>query len=256
METQAPADAIETRLVEVQRQLDDLKAQVRQAQQLAHLGTVAATIAHEVNNLLTPIRSYAQAALASEDHSLREKALTVTVRNVEMVTAMAERILEIGAASTPEKEPVSVQAIAQQGIESLCRDVSKDGIRLNADVNPSIRVVVDPLQLRQVFFNLFLNAWNAMAPARRGRITVRAAQVGDRVEVEVADDGPGIDPDLIDHIFDPLQTSKIASQNGKQRCAGLGLALCHDLILENGGTITVASRLGEGTTFTLNLPAP
>lgn len=256
IDTQEPAPTVEARLVDVQRQLDELKAQVRQAQQLAHLGTVAATIAHEVNNLLTPIRSYAQAALASDDNSLREKALTVTVRNVEMVTAMAERILEIGAATTPEREPVSIRAIAQQAMESLCRDLSKDGIRFKADVDPSSQVVVDPLQLRQVFFNLFLNAWNVMAPARRGRITVTAAQVGDRVEVQVADDGPGIDPSVIDDIFDPFQTSKIAGQDGKKRCAGLGLALCHDLICENNGTITVASRLGEGTTFTLNLPAP
>lgn len=246
--------ALEDRLTGVQDQLDRLKAQVRQAQQLAHLGTVAATIAHEVNNLLTPIRSYAQAALDSNDPSLREKALTVTLKNVDMLVAMTGRVLEVSAAKAWDRRSVSVRKTAEDAVASLCRDLSKDGIRFRLDVDESLNVFVDPLQLQQVFFNLFLNARNAMASSRDARLVVAGRQDGDRVIVDVSDSGPGIAPGIIEHIFDALETTKVADQNGKQRCAGLGLALCRDLIEENGGQITVASRPAEGTTFTLHLP--
>ena len=246
--------ALEDRLTGVQDQLDRLKAQVRQAQQLAHLGTIAATIAHEVNNLLTPIRSYAQAALDSNDPSLREKALTVTLKNVDMLVAMTGRVLEVSAAKAWDRRSVSVRKTAEDAVASLCRDLSKDGIRLRMDVDESLYAFVDPLQLQQVFFNLFLNARNAMASSRDGRLVVAGRRDGDRVVVDVSDTGPGIPAEIIEHIFDALETTKVADQDGKQRCAGLGLALCRDLIEENGGQITVASRLAEGTTFTLHLP--
>lgn len=246
--------ALEDRLNGVQDQLDRLKAQVRQAQQLAHLGTVAATIAHEVNNLLTPIRSYAQAALDSNDPSLREKALTVTLKNVDMLVAMTGRVLEVSAAAARDRRSVSVRKTAEDAVASLCRDLSKDGIRFRLDVDASLKAFVDPLQLQQVFFNLFLNARNAMAPSRDGRLVVAGRRDGDRVVVDVSDSGPGIAPGIIEHIFDALETTKVADQDGKTRCAGLGLALCRDLIEENGGQITVASRPAEGTTFSLHLP--
>lgn len=253
-ETTVNEPGLEDRLTDVQNQLDRLKAQVRQAQQLAHLGTIAATIAHEVNNLLTPIRSYAQAALDSNDPSLREKALTVTLKNVDMLVAMTGRVLEVSAAKAWDRRSVSVRKTAEDAVASLCRDLSKDGIRLRMDVDESLYAFVDPLQLQQVFFNLFLNARNAMASSRDGRLVVAGRRDGDRVVVDVSDSGPGIAPGIIEHIFDALETTKVADQDGKQRCAGLGLALCRDLIEENGGQITVASRLAEGTTFTLHLP--
>ena len=171
--------ALEDRLTGVQDQLDRLKAQVRQAQQLAHLGTIAATIAHEVNNLLTPIRSYAQAALDSNDPSLREKALTVTLKNVDMLVAMTGRVLEVSAAKAWDRRSVSVRKTAEDAVASLCRDLSKDGIRLRMDVNESLNAFVDPLQLQQVFFNLFLNARNAMASSRDGRLVVAGRRDGD-----------------------------------------------------------------------------
>ena len=114
-ETSVHEHAWEDRLGEIQNQMDKLKAQVRQAQQLAHLGTVAAMIAHEVNNLLTPIRSYAQAALDSEDPTLRKKALVVTLKNVDMLVAMTGRVLEIGAAKTGDRRTVAVRRLAEQG---------------------------------------------------------------------------------------------------------------------------------------------
>lgn len=246
---------IETQLARLQTQFDLLKAQVRQAQQLASLGTAATTISHEVNNWLTPILSYAQAALAANDFELQRKALTITVKNVEILVAMSDRVLKISAAKPLKPELVSVRATAQDAAASLCRDLSKDGIRLAIDVEESITVWADALQLKQVFFNLFLNAREAMAPAHSGSLTVSAESEGQQVLIAVRNTGEAIPPDRLPHVFDVLHSSKAMERGASNRCTGLGLALCRDLIEENGGTISVTSEPGAGTTFTLVLPA-
>ena len=173
VETRAPgASSVDDRFAQLSAQFDLLKAQVRQAQQLTSLGTAAATIAHEVNNLLTPILSYAEYALQVDDVPLARKALTVTVRNAKMLIAMSERVLELGAAKRKSRENVNVREAVEDAIASLCRDLAKDGIELSVSVDPSLEVVADPLQLRQMLFNLFLNAREAMAPNHSGRLTV------------------------------------------------------------------------------------
>jgi signal transduction histidine kinase len=249
-----PRATVETHLANLEDRLDLLRAQVRQSQQLASLGTAAATIAHEVNNLLTPILSYAQAALEGGDTELQKKALTVTMKNVQMLVAMADRVLQISAAKPAEIQAVSVCAAARSAAESLCRDLSKDGIALSIKVDESLTAWADPLQLQQVLFNLFLNARDAMKSLHSGRLTVTAGRDKDRTIIEVQDTGKGVPPDLLPHIFDPLKSSKSTDGNGRERCKGLGLALCRDLVEENGGTIDVTSEPGAGTKFTITLP--
>lgn len=238
----------------LQAQLDLLKAQVRQAQQLNSLGVAAAMIAHEVNNLLTPILAYAQAALDADDAALQRKALTVTLNNVRMLVAMSDRVLEISAAKLAKRESVSVRAAIDDAVASLCRDLSKDGIRLSIDVDESVAVRADRLQLQQILFNLFLNAREAMAPSHSGVLKVSAACQQGRVVVEVTNTGQAVPPELLPHIFDPFQTSKSAGRGGRARCAGLGLALCRDLVEENDGTISVTSDTETGTIFVISLP--
>ncbi len=249
------AAIVERELERLQGQLTQLKAQVRQAQQLAGLGTAAATFAHEVNNLLTPVKSYARAALADDDRDLQRKALAVTVKNVELLVAMSARVLSITAAKPPVREAVLVRQVVDDAVASLCRDPSKDGIRLAIRLDESLTVWADSLQLQQVLFNLLLNASSAMRSSHGGRLTIDATREVDTVVIQVKDNGPGIPEDTLPYIFDPLQTSKPVDSNGRQRCAGLGLALCRDLVTENNGTITVVSEPGTGTTFTITLPA-
>lgn len=246
--------SVEEQFAQLESQFQVLKAQVRQAQQLSSLGTAAATIAHEFNNLLTPVLSYAQVALGAEDVEIKNKSLSVTVKNVQMLIAMSERILEISAAKPARKENVSVKQAVDDALESLCRDLSKDGIQLNIHIEESLTVWVDALQLRQVLFNLFLNAREAMASSHSGRMTISAHPQAGQVVIEIMNSGKTIPPDLLPHIFDPLQTSKPMKSEGKLRCGGLGLALCHDLVEENAGTISVTSDETNGTTFTLTFP--
>ncbi len=255
--TAAVSLAVETHLLNLEDQLSQLRAQVRQAQQLSSLGTAAAMIAHEVNNLLTPIVSYAQFALQDDDPKLKEKALQVTIKNAKMLVAMSERVLEIGAAKRSEPALVLAHDIVVEAAASQCRDLEKDGITLRNQIDPTATVFADPLQLQQVFFNLLLNARHAMKASHSGSITVSATQQTGSMVINLRDTGPGIDPSMIGQVFEPLQTSKPiegSSDNQRARCAGLGLALCRDLIEENGGSISVSSEINQGTTFTIQLP--
>jgi len=255
-----PSDAVvspvEDRFAQLSAQLDLLKAQVRQAQQLANLGTAAAMLAHEVNNLLTPIRAYAEYALTSDDHELMRKALTVTNKNAHLMIAMSSRILEISSAKPQKTESVSVKVVIENALESLCREPSKDGIDLAITVDESLTVQADPLQLQQVLFNLFLNAREAMSGTHSGRLTISAARHEDNVVIEIRNSGDSIPVELLPCLFEPFQTSKPVEREGRSRCGGLGLALCRDLIEENGGTIQVTSDAESGTVFSITLPAP
>lgn len=267
---------VEERFEDLQAQFELLKAQVRQAQQLSCLGTAAATFAHEVNNLLTPILSYVRSAIESTDEKLRAKALAITLKNVEMLIAMSDRVLEINAAKPAVRQAVSVRDAVEAARESLCRDLAKDGITFANKVDDSAHIWADPLQIRQVLFNLFLNAREAMADRHEGRLTISATHppqsgageskdplfsphptvTDERVIVTVHNTGPPIPPEMLPHLFDPFQSSKAATDPKHKRCSGLGLALCRELIEENGGAITVTSDPHTGTTFTLDLPAP
>lgn len=250
-----PGDTMDRRVAELQERFDRLQSQVRQAQQLAGLGTMAATIAHEVNNLLTPILGYAKAALQTDDVALKDKALSVTVKSVNMLVSMSDHVLQIGAAKPAHREAVSVRTAAEDAAESLCRDLSKDGIQFTVDVDPATTAWADALQLQQILFNLFINAREAMSGGHSGRLTVSATARGDETVVEIKNTGDPIPAGILDHIFEPLQTSKHPKGTAHARCGGLGLTLCRDLVKENGGTIRVTSDVETGTTFTISLPA-
>jgi len=246
---------VEDRFASLTAQFETLRAQVRQAQQLATLGTAVAMLAHEVNNLLTPIRAYVDSAVKTADVELMKKALTVTSRNVQILITMSARVLEISAAKPRKPEIVHVRSVLDDAAASLCRDLSKDGIDLAVEVEELLTAYVDPLQLQQVLFNLLLNAREAMAAQHGGRMNVSAARRDDRVIIELRNTGEPIPAELLLHIFEPFQTSKPSHREGRQRCGGLGLALCRDLVEENGGSIAVASEPGGPTIFRISLPA-
>lgn len=248
------ANSVEVRLSQLQAQFDLLKAQVRQAQQLAGLGTAAAMIAHEFSNLLTPILNYCRAAVDSSDVDLKQKALTVTLKNVEILTAMSERVLELNAAKPPKREPVRLRDVIDDALAALCRDLGKDGIQSAIRVEDSLHAFADRLQLQQVLFNLLLNAREAMAESHGGRLAISAGADGDRVALDIRNTGVPIPSDFLPHVFEPLQSSKPGTTGRRQRCSGLGLALCRDLVEENGGTIGVTSDAETGTTFRIILP--
>lgn len=248
----------------MQAELASLRDQLTESQRLATVGTIAAVIAHEFNNLLTPIASYAQLALngiesGKNDVELTKKALNKGITHAMRAGKICSSMLNL-VRGERENRLCSIQAIIDESLAVLARDPSRDGIALRVQVMPDLQVKGDPVQLEQVFLNLLINARQAMlrehANGRGGIITIKADRAADnQVRVNVADTGPGITERNLPRIFEPFFTTKTAARGGEPRGTGLGLHICKQIIETHGGRIEVESALGRGTTFGVLLPA-
>src|SRR6204780_1852461 len=190
--TVALEQALLSRLGDTQQQLDALREQLTETQRLATIGTIAAVIAHEFNNLLTPIVSYSQYALASAtgdkpDMELIRKALDKSFH----AASKAGRICNSMLGLAPGK--ISVQKLIDETLLILARDPQKDGIALRVQVQPDLAVEGDQVQLEQVLLNLLINARQAML-GRGGSLWIKAAadEAATELRIQVVDTGSGI----------------------------------------------------------------
>ena len=251
----------------IQQQVAALRSQLVESQRLAIIGTIAAVIAHEFNNLLTPIVSYSQYALQSAqgptpDMELVCKALTRSFQSADKAARICHSMLAL-ARGESSFGPVNVQKLVDEALLVMARDPKKDNIALRVQVQPDLTVVGDAIQLEQVLLNLLINARQAMltstSPVERGRggsLTIKATAAEDQplVRIQVIDTGPGIPEKFIGRIFEPFFTTKGTSRKGEAKGTGLGLAICKDIVEHHGGRIEVESAVGKGTTFTICLP--
>jgi signal transduction histidine kinase len=244
----------------MQQQLDALRQQLTETQRLATIGTIAAVIAHEFNNLLTPVVSYSQCALTSAsgevpDMELVRKALTNAYQGSTQAGRICTSMLGL-ARGEARFGAVPVQRVIDEALSVLARDPQKDGIALRVQVQPDLAVQGDVVQLEQVLLNLLINARHALL-GRGGAITIRAgaAEEASEVRLQVIDTGPGIPERHLGKIFQPFFTTKGTAERGGTRGTGLGLSICKEIIEHHHGRITVQSEVGKGTTFTIHLPA-
>ena len=253
---QAPVSLdLRAQVEDLERRFVALREQARQAQRLASLGTAAAMLAHEFNNLMTPVVGYGKYALEHDDVEMMKKALAMTLRQTSTLTAMANRILGLAIDEAQSFESVPAVQCAEEAVACLCRDLAKDGITLKLEIDPHLKVWTDPKQLVQVLFNLLINARQAIGN-RGGRITISARDADDdRVAIHVRDTGCGVPAEQFEAVFEPFFTTKKDVQQNGRPGAGLGLTICRDIIEEHRGRITVESEVGRGTTFTITLPS-
>jgi len=256
------AESVVERLAAAQQQLDSLRQQLTDSQRLATIGTIAAVIAHEFNNILTPVVSYAQYALNSAqsetpDMELIRKALTKSFQGSSKAGKICTSMLALARGeSTPGV--VSVQQLVDEALLVLARDPQKDGIALRVQVEPDLLVNVDPVQLEQVLLNLLINARQAML-GRGGSLTIKAVSIQEQgvpteARLQVIDTGPGIPEKVLPKIFQPFFTTKGTARRGETKGSGLGLAICREIIEHHRGRIEVQSAMGKGTTFSIYLP--
>ena len=251
---------LQRQVAAAQEQLEYLRDQLTDSQRLATIGTIAAVIAHEFNNLLTPICSYSQYALSSAesddpDMALIRKALSKAFASSTKAGKICTSMLSLARGESSFGD-VSVQKLVDEVLQVLARDPQKDGIALRVQVQPELTVEGDPVQLEQVLLNLLINARQAML-GKGGSLTIKATAEGAdgrEVKIQVIDTGAGIPSKLLDKIFEPFFTTKEATRKGEVKGTGLGLAICRDIIEHHKGRIEVASELGKGTTFTIYLP--
>jgi signal transduction histidine kinase len=242
-------------MTDLQEENDALKSQVAQLQTLANIGTISYMIAHEINNLLTPLKSYASLALGNpEDKALAEKALQKAVQNCRRASEIMTSMLALASGKMDEKKNARLITLVEEVFTCLCRDFRKDGITVDIQIPEDLTVRAVPVQIQQVLMNLILNARDAMLP-RGGVLTIKARESEDATEIELADTGEGIEPENLRNIFEPFFTTRAGKNLPSERSgAGLGLAFCKKIIDAHKGRISVESTVGEGSIFKITLP--
>jgi signal transduction histidine kinase len=232
-----------------------LKSQIGKLQALANIGIVTCMIGHEINNLLTPMSSYAAFALDNpDDKALTEKALGKAIKNCKRASEIMESMLAVADGRTQEKKNAQLNILVEEIFNCLCRDFGKDGITVKIEIPEDLTVQAVPVQIQQVLMNLIINARDAMLPGG-GVLTIRAQDYGDKVGISVVDTGCGIKPKDLNKIFEPFFSKKTLKESQSKRCgAGLGLVFCKKIVEAHGGKISVESKPTSGTAFNIILP--
>jgi len=246
---------VQEHLESLSAQLESLDEQVRRLQRLAGLGTMSAMLAHEINNLLTPIMSYCQYALTRNDAELLRTAVDKSLTGAKRITGLCTRALGLASERDSVAAPTPIAPLVADVLEGLGRDLAKDNITVRVKIPADLQAFIPPDGIRQVLFNLVLNARQAMLD-RRGTLTITATtSIAGRIEITVADTGPGIQPEHLSRLFEPFFSTKGQAERTDRGGTGLGLAICKRLLDDCGGTIQVASQYGCGAVFTISLPA-
>ncbi len=225
--------------------------QLRQNERLASIGTLAAGIAHEINNPIASILLYAQSARfrrGEADALTLEEVLQRIAEDAKRCGRIVRSVLAFARQGTTDKRPNALNRMIQYAIDLTRSYAQKHGsvIQLELDDNlPS--VWFDPTEMAQVLVNLIRNA--VEAGNSKSRIRIRTEVTRQAAQVTIQDNGCGIPAETIGHIFDPFYTTR-KSKGGM----GLGLSLSHGIVTQHGGTLTVDSRPGQGTTFRIELP--
>jgi signal transduction histidine kinase len=231
--------------------LQDANRRVVESEKMSAIGQLGAGIAHEVKNPLTSIRGYAQMGLrkAPADSPLREYFLTIereTGRSLEIL----KNLLRFSRQETAEMSPIELNAVVQDTVKLVSHQLGMKNIQVAASLSEDpLNVLGNANQLEQVLLNLMMNAGDAMESGGTVTVATRLVQ-GSKAMIQVSDTGGGIPPEVVSRVFDPFFTTKPVGKG-----TGLGLSVSYGIVKEHKGDITVRSKVGEGTTFTIVIPA-
>ena len=241
-----------------------LEAQLRQAQKLESLGALAGGIAHDFNNILTPLYGYTELVMQDLDEKSQtyedlSHVMKAAVRGKELV----QQILAFSRQIEQERKPLLLHHIVNEVIKLLRASVSPT-IEIVKESDAEVdAVVADPVQMHQVIMNLCVNACHAMREtggrltlkidsqeiSEQSAVSVSDPKAGHYVRLRVIDTGTGMDETTRQRVFEPFFTTKPAGEG-----TGLGLSVSRQIVVGHKGNISVESRMGEGTVFTVLLP--
>jgi len=229
-----------------------MEERIRQLDRLAALGRFASSVAHEIRNPLTGIATgveYLSRGFPQGDERLND--VQYILREVTRLNTIVQDLLSATRPRMLTLGPVSVADVAARAVQALDPSLQEGKVQIGLeDVDHWPKVLADTDQLLQVFLNLIQNAVQAMEDG--GEISVRVRPVGkgqsQRVEIEIEDDGAGIAPEHLPHLFEPFYTTR-------PKGTGLGLFVVHGIVQRHGGSIEVVSAPGQGSRFRILLPA-
>ena len=247
IELQEWGNTLEQKVEKRTAEMTDMQSQLLRSAKLASMGELVAGVAHEINNPLTGILMFASLSSKTPDLPQQVKDnLDLIVSETGRCAKIVRGLLEFARESFPEKKRDSINRIIEHTLELI----SHQTIFQDVDVRyygeeglPEIEVDAD--QLQQVFFNMFINAGQAMPNGGFLTITTKFVEKEKAVEIVIEDTGAGISQENLDKIFDPFFSTKA------QKGFGLGLSVSYGIIKNHGGRVDVKSREGEGTRFSI-----
>lgn len=238
-------DRVVGRVREVCERLQEQERTLIRTEQLAAVGQLAASVAHEVRNPLTGVKLLMQAAARPESPiPLSAERLALLMQEIGRIERTIQGLMDLAAVSIPDRRPNDLHAIIADAVEASRAKAEAKSLSLRLDSpDRSVPATVDKDQMHSLFTNLISNAIDAA----RGSVLVALREHGGRVEVEVSDDGPGIDASPTGRLFTPFATTKSGG-------TGLGLTIARRIAVDHGGTLDATNRPGGGAAFTLVLP--
>lgn len=235
------------RLDKVESTLSLTQQQLFESEKLSAVGLLAASVAHDIRNILTPLTI--ELTLADQnDPARRAESLEAMRRQVDSLALLTHRLLALARPAATERAPVDLISLTARIAQMVRPQAHLDNVQIITVVPRHLPpALADSVQIDQVLVNLVLNAIQAMRATRGGTLTLTLDRHKGGVRTRVADTGPGIAPAHRRRLFDPFFTTR---PDG----AGLGLFSCRRIIQEHAGTIQVRSAAGQGTQFTVWLP--
>jgi two-component system NtrC family sensor kinase len=253
--TKTLEDRVDRRTKELKRAHDHML----HVEKMASMGKMAAVVAHEVNNPLSGILTYAKllrkwTVTGQVAHAKRDEA----VQCLELIAAESRRcgdliknLLTLSRTAPMNIELIDLHTVVDRCLLLLRHPVELGGVQLQEDLPDNLPLLkCDPAQLEQVFLVLITNAMDAMPRGGNLWLQGRFHEQQNEIEIRMCDDGAGISPDVLPQLFEPFFTTKERGHG-----VGLGLAITRGIVESHGGRIEVQSVLGKGTTFIITLPA-
>jgi len=246
-----------SRLRDADNQINTMNAQLMHSDKLAALGKMGASVAHEINNPLVVVMQkigWMEDLLEEEDlektKNLEEYKKTINKidHHLERIRKVIHNMLGYARRMEPRFEEVDINETLDRTIDLLENYALVNNINIQTDLSSSLPIIAnDKAQLQQVFLNLISNAIDAIS--KDGLIEIDSRTADSHILVTIADDGPGIPKDQHGRVFEPFFTTKETEKG-----TGLGLWISYDIMEKMGGTIMFASKVGEGSAFTVKIP--
>jgi len=216
-------------------------------ERISTIGRLSSSIVHDLRNPLAAIYGGAEIMVDSDLAPPQLKRLAGNIyRASRRIQELLQDLVNVGRGKTEGAEICRLCEVAAAGCDSLAAPADAQGVSVRLEIPDSIELPLERARLERVFINLIGNALEAM-PAG-GEITISTTLEPDHVIIQVADNGPGISPDIRDHLFQPFVSS------GKKNGLGLGLALSRQTVLDHGGDMWVESKSDRGARFFMRLP--
>jgi two-component system sensor kinase FixL len=246
------ARAIATERRERERRLAEMEAMLSHLSRVSDLGHVVTTLIHEVNQPLAAIGNYLSALQRLAAMGDTEKVATTiekTLGQSERAREIIRRLRDFVAKREIERRSESLAATVEDAVAVAQAATGRTGVEIEIALEPrGVAVVIDRLQIEQVLVNLIRNASEAMAMSARRHLAITSRRIADdKIELRIADTGPGLPNELRERLFQPFTTTKASGM-------GVGLSICRFIIEAHGERLQVGDNPGGGTTFRFTLP--